>query len=112
MSKITKELIFAYILEGLAIGLLVSTINSIGSTINDNVEEEKTKTIRTVTWMFTLLAALVSHVLAESLRHERIVGLMKNFTSKLSFRRHSGNSGNSTPINLFRKRSILQNNVQ
>ena len=105
MSKVTKELIIVYILEGLSIGLLVSTINSIGSFINDNVEEEKTKTIRTVTWIFTLLAALVSHVLAESLRHERLVGLLKNFTRKLSFKRNPGTSP-STPVNFFRKRSI------
>lgn len=111
MSTITKELVLAYILEGVSIGLLVASIGSIGSLINDSIDEENTKIRRLIQWVFTLLVALVSHVVAESLRHDRIVGLMKSLSSKLSFKRLGSRenlSGLNTPNRLFRKRDVLQ----
>jgi len=112
MSKVTKELVLAYMLEGLAIGLVVSSINTFGSIINDRVDEEKKNTRRIVTWVFTLLAAFTSHVLAESLRHDRILGLLKNLSNKLSFKnKPQVGTAPPTPRNLFRKRSILQDSI-
>ena len=115
MSTITKELIFVYILEGLSIGLLVSSMNTLGLIVSDNIDDEKKNTKMIVQWVFTLLVAFSSHVLAESLRHDRILGLLKNVSTKFSFKRNSIGSGTSpaTPVsNLFRKRSILQPTVR
>jgi len=108
ISHVTKELLFVYILEGLSIGLLVSSINTIGSVIGDRVDDEKTKTKRTFQWILTLILALSSHVLAESLRHDRILGLLKNVSSKFSFKRPSIGTSPNTPLGKFRRRSILQ----
>ena len=112
MSQVTKGLVFAYMLEGVAIGFLVSTISLTGSIVNDNIDEENTKSRRIALWFFTLIAAVTSHVVAESLRHDRILGLLKNVGSKLSFKRGSGTAPLSPRNNLFRKRSILQPTIQ
>lgn len=100
MSEVTinRQLILVYALEGLAIGLLVSTINTIGSISSENVDEDKINTRRTILWIFTLLMSLTSHVMAESLRHDRIIGLFKNLSN--SFKRRV--SLPPTPRNLFR----------
>ena len=74
VPAITKELLIAYILEGIAIGFLVGSIGVFGSVVNDNIDEERTKTKRIFLFVFTMLAAFTSHILAESLRHDRIVG--------------------------------------
>ena len=108
VPAITKELLIAYILEGIAIGFLVGSIGVFGSVVNDNIEEENTKTRRIFLFIFTMLAAFTSHILAESLRHDRIVGLLKNVSSRFNFRKNSNGSTSTsppTPRGLFRKRS-------
>lgn len=109
MSALTKELLIAYILEGIAIGFLVGSIGVFGSIANDNIEEEKTKTKRIVLFVFTLMAAFTSHILAETLRHDRIVGLLKNVSSRFHFRKPSITTAPVTPNRgFFRRRSNVQ----
>jgi len=103
VPDITKELLIAYILEGISIGFLVGSIGVFGSVVNDNIEEERKKTRRIFLFVFTMLAAFTSHILAESLRHDRIVGLLKNVSNRFNFRKNSSTSP-PTP-RLFRKRS-------
>lgn len=114
MSAVTKELVISYMVEGLAIGFLVSSISIIGSVVDSNIDEDKTKTRRMFLGLFTLLAAFVSHVLAESLRHDRIVGLLKNVSNKFSFKKRT--SSIDAPVfpigNRFRRRSVLQPIIQ
>ena len=105
VPAITKELLIAYILEGIAIGFLVGSIGVLGSVVNDNIDEERTKTRRIFLFVFTMLAAFTSHILAESLRHDRIVGLLKNVSSRFNFRKASGSTAPPTPRDLFRKRA-------
>jgi len=105
VPAVTKELLIAYILEGIAIGFLVGSIGVFGSVANENIDEERTKTKRIVLFVFTMLAAFTSHILAESLRHDRIAGLLKNVSSKFTFRKPSIITAPSTPRGLFRKRS-------
>jgi len=105
VPAITKELLIAYILEGIAIGFLVGSIGVLGSVVNDNIDEEKTKTRRIFLFVFTMMAAFTSHILAESLRHDRIVGLLKNVSSRFNFRKPSGSTAPPTPRGLFRKRA-------
>jgi len=104
VPAITKELLIAYILEGIAIGFLVGSIGVLGSVVNDNIDEERTKTRRIFLFVFTMMAAFTSHILAESLRHDRIVGLLKNVSSRFNFRKPSATAP-PTPRGLFRKRA-------
>lgn len=112
MSAVTKELVISYMVEGIAIGFLVSSISVIGSVVDSNIDEDKTKTRRMFLGLFTLLAALVSHVLAESLRHDRIVGLLKNVSSKFSFKKKASIDSPASIVNKFRRRSVLQPIIQ
>ena len=110
VPAITKELLIAYIFEGIAIGFLVGSIGVFGSVVNDNIDEERTKTKRIFLFVFTMMASFTSHIVAESLRHDRIAGLLKNVSSRFNFRRISGSTSpstprGSTPRGLFRKRS-------
>ena len=105
VPAITKELLLAYILEGIAIGFLVGSIGVFGSVVNDNIDEERTKTKRIFLFVFTMLASFTSHIVAESLRHDRIADLLNNVSSRFNFRKNSGTTAPPTPRNLFRKRA-------
>ena len=87
MSSVSKELILVYVLEGIAIGVIVSTISSLGNEVNSNVEEEKKNKKMILLWTFTFLIAMISHVIAESLRHDRLVETMKNVSDRMHISR-------------------------
>ena len=107
---IDKGLIFVYALEALAIGLLVSSIGTMTSIASESFEDEKTKQKKIVRWFGTLIAAGSAHVLAESLRHDRILDVVKNVSSRFHFKKVNSvvPLSSSKPKFGFRKRSILQ----
>ena len=76
--SIDKKLLAIYVLEGLTIGLIVTSITGAGGFASDSVSEEKEYARNSVRWTFTVLSILVAHVIAESLRHDRILGLLSN----------------------------------
>lgn len=82
--SIDKKLLAIYILEGLAIGLVVTSITGVGGVATESISEEKESSRIYVRWIFTVLSILVAHAIGESLRHDRILGLLSDFSPKLS----------------------------
>ena len=65
----------AYIVEGLMVGLIVSsmttTIGYLSESLTGRDDDKR------VFWLSNLLIAMIAHVVAESFRHTRIVALLK-----------------------------------
>ena len=72
---ILPENLPAYIVEGLIVGIVVSsmttTIGYLSESITGRDDDKR------VFWVSNLLIAMIAHIIAESFRHTRIVALLK-----------------------------------
>ena len=72
---ILPENLPAYIVEGLIVGIAVSsmtaTIGYLSESITGRDDDNR------VFWVSNLLIAMIAHIIAESFRHTRIVALLK-----------------------------------
>ena len=72
---ILPENLPAYIVEGLFVGIVVSsmttTIGYLSESITGRDDDNR------VFWVSNLLIAMIAHIIAESFRHTRIVALLK-----------------------------------
>jgi len=74
----------AYVIEGLIVGFVVASMSSTVSYVSELITGDEDDKI--VFWVSNLIIAMISHVIAESFRHTRIVALLKTPINTPSFK--------------------------
>ena len=79
------ENLSVYVIEGLLVGLVVSSMTGTISYISEMITGEEDDKI--IFWISNIIIAIIAHVVTESFRYTRIVALLKTPLKAPSFKK-------------------------